>query len=185
MKIIVGLGNPGEEYQNTRHNLGYMVLDKLSELLKIDVNKNRLDGLVGTGTYNREKIILVKPLTYMNLSGDCVLKVLKYYKVGPEDLIVIYDDIDVSVGNIRIRPSGSPGTHNGMRDISKKLGTNEFSRVRVGSGRPREFQDLADYVLSNIKKEEKEPIGKAIENAANGVIEMLENGVKSAMNKYN
>ncbi len=185
MKIIVGLGNPGEEYKNTRHNLGFMVMDGLEKITKIYANKKRLDGLVGTGNYKGEKLVLVRPTTYMNLSGDCVLKVLKYYKATPKDLIVIYDDIDVPVGKIRIKPSGSAGTHNGMRDITKKLGTSEFYRVRVGSGRPREFIDLADYVLSNIKKEEKEQIEKAVENAAKGVVEIIEEGIDKAMNSYN
>ena len=185
MKIIVGLGNPGDEYKNTRHNLGFMVIDKLEDLLKISPNKKRLGGLVGTGSYKGEKIVLVKPQTFMNLSGDCVVKVLKYYKLTSEDLIVIYDDIDIEVGKIRIKSSGSPGTHNGMRDITKKIGTNDFVRVRVGSGKPRETQDLVDYVLSNIKKDEKVPIGKAVENAADSIVEILENGTASAMNKYN
>lgn len=185
MKIIVGLGNPGTEYENTRHNLGFKVVDLLAKSLKIDVNKLKLGGMYGSGKYNKEKIILVKPVTYMNLSGDCVVRVLQYYKATAEDLIVIYDDIDISVGKIRIKPSGSPGTHNGMKDITQKLGTQEFVRVRVGSGKPEKGQDLADYVLSQIKGEEKELVEKALSNASEAVLECLENGVKEAMNKYN
>ena len=185
MKIIVGLGNPGKEYENTRHNLGYKVIDKLSEKLKISLNRERLEGLSGNGKYNDEKIMLVKPLTYMNLSGNCVSKILKYYKLTEKELIVIYDDIDIPVGKIRIKPNGSPGTHNGMKDITQKLGTKEFTRVRVGSGKPAENMDLAEYVLSNFKKDEQKEIEKAINNAQEAVIEILENGVNKSMSKFN
>ena len=185
MKIIVGLGNPGKKYENTRHNLGYKVIDLLSEKLKVNINKEKMEGQYGTGKYEDEKIILVKPLTYMNLSGNCVTQFLKYYKAIPEDLIVIYDDIDIAVGKIRIKPSGSPGTHNGMKDITSKIGTKEFARVRVGSGKPTEEIDLADYVLSNFKKEEKEEVTKSIEKAADAIVNILKDGIDDSMNKYN
>ncbi len=185
MKIIVGLGNPGKQYENTRHNLGYMALDKISEKLNIKVNKERMAGLVGTGKYKDEKVLLVKPLTYMNLSGNCVVRVLNYYKEKEANLIVIYDDIDIAVGKIRIKKNGKPGTHNGMRDITSKLGTEEFARVRVGSGKPIYDQDLAEYVLSGFRAEEMADIDKATTNACDAVIEILENGIESAMNKYN
>jgi PTH1 family peptidyl-tRNA hydrolase len=185
VKLIVGLGNPGKEYENNRHNFGFKVIDLLSKSLKIDLNKEKNNGLYGIGKLNNEKIILVKPLTYMNLSGDCVVSMLKYYKVIPQDLIVIYDDIDIPVGKIRVKPSGSPGTHNGMKDITKKLRTKEFTRVRVGSGKPQNGQDLAEYVLSNIKKDEKELIEKSFEDAAEAVITCIESGIPEAMNEYN
>ena len=185
MKIIVGLGNPGKEYEKTRHNLGFMAIDKVSEKLDIPINKDRLDGIMGLGKHNGEKVLLVKPQTFMNLSGDCVVKVLKYYKATEEDLIVIYDDIDIAVGSIRVKPSGSPGTHNGMKDITKKLGTQGFARVRIGSGKPEEGRDLADYVLSTFRREETKDIKKAVDDASEAVIEILENGVSKAMNLYN
>lgn len=185
MKIIFGLGNPGEEYQKTRHNLGFITIDKLSDMLEIEINKEKLSGFIGTGKYNGEKIVLVKPKTYMNLSGDCVLKVMKFYKAELQDIIVIYDDIDVEVGKIRVKPNGSSGTHNGMRDISKKLDSTQFYRVRIGSGRPTNGQDLADYVLSKIKKSEEKDLNNSTTNGAKAVIEILENGIASAMNKYN
>ena len=185
MKIIVGLGNPGKEYENTRHNLGYKVIEKLENELGIDINKEKMEGLIGIGKYKTEKIVLVKPLTYMNLSGNCVEKVLNFFKATPEDLIVIYDDIDIAVGKIRIKPSGSPGTHNGMKDITKKIGTKEFARVRVGSGKPEFDMDLADYVLSKFKKDEMKDINKSIDDAKDAVIEILENGIAESMNKYN
>ena len=185
MKIIVGLGNPGKEYENTRHNLGFLAINKVSEKLDIPLNKDRLQGKIGLGKYNGEKILLVKPQTFMNLSGDCVVKVLKFYKATEQDLIVIYDDIDIEVGSIRVKPSGSPGTHNGMKDITQKLGTKEFARVRIGSGKPEIGKDLADYVLSTFRKEEAKDIQNAVNNASDAVIEILENGISKAMNKFN
>lgn len=185
MKIIVGLGNPGEEYANTRHNLGFMAIDKLAEALDIDVSKEKLGGLIGTGKYNKEKIVLVKPLTYMNLSGNCVSKVLKFYKATEEDLVVIYDDIDIEVGKIRVRPNGSAGTHNGMRDIVEKLSTSEFARIRIGSGKPLKGQDLANYVLGKFKKDELKKIDEATTYASEAALEILENGLQSSMNKFN
>ncbi len=185
MKIIVGLGNPGKEYENTRHNFGFKVIDVLSKELEIEINKERFEGMIGQGKFNGEKIMLVKPLTYMNLSGDCIVQILNYYKETIDNLIVIYDDIDIDVGRIRIKPSGNPGTHNGMKDITKKLGTKEFVRVRVGSGKPENNMDLADYVLSNVQKEEAKQVKESIKNASDAVIEILENGVEKAMNEYN
>ena len=185
MKLIVGLGNPGKEYENTRHNLGYMAIDKLSKLLDIKISKEQMQGKVGIGKFGREKIFLVKPLTYMNLSGNCVGRVMNFYKIKSEDLIVLYDDIDIKVGKIRIKPSGKPGTHNGMKDITNKIGTQDFIRVRIGSGTPEFEQDLAEYVLSSFKKEEIEDIDKETTMAAEAVVEILRNGVPSAMNKYN
>lgn len=162
-----------------------MVLDKLADKLSISVEKEKLNGLIGEVRLNGEKLLLVKPTTFMNLSGNCVSDVLNFYKVLPQDLIVIYDDIDIEVGKIRIKPSGSAGTHNGMRDISNKLGTNDFVRVRVGAGKPQNNQDLANFVLGGFRKEEVEEITKAIENASEAVLEVINNGVHSAMNKFN
>lgn len=185
MKIIVGLGNPGKEYENTRHNVGFKVMDLVSKKLNIDVNKAKFKGIIGSKGCLDKKIILCKPQTYMNLSGDCVQELLKYYKANIEDLIVIYDDIDIEVGKIRVRPSGSPGTHNGMKDITKKIGSKDFIRVRVGTGKPKEGRDLADYVLSNFDKNEQKLIDEAIENASEAVLEVMNNGIESAMNKFN
>ncbi len=162
-----------------------MVLDKLSDKFNISIEKVKLNGLIGETRLNGEKLLLVKPTTFMNLSGNCVSEVLNFYKVLPQDLIVIYDDIDIEVGKIRIKPSGSAGTHNGMRDISSKLGTNDFVRVRVGAGKPQNNQDLANFVLGGFRKEEIEEINKAIENASEAVLEVINNGVYSAMNRFN
>ena len=185
MKLVVGLGNPGKEYEKTRHNLGFRAIDLLSEKLQININKAKFDGKYGDKLIKGEKIVLVKPQTYMNLSGDCVSQLLSFYKVQPEDLIVIYDDIDIAIGKIRVKPSGSPGTHNGMKDITKKIASKNFVRVRIGSGKPSPEADLADYVLSGFQKDEEKPIELAIEKAANAVIEVINNGVSEAMNKFN
>jgi len=162
-----------------------MVIDRIAEKLDVKIQKEKLNGMIGEFKIGTEKVLLVKPTTYMNLSGNCVGEILNFYKVLPQDLIVVYDDIDIDVGKIRIKPSGSSGTHNGMRDISKKIGTNDFIRVRVGSGKPKDNQDLADYVLGCFKKDEIEDISKAIEKASEAVLEILKKGVDSAMNKFN
>lgn len=162
-----------------------MVIDNIADELNIRVEKEKLQGLLGDCNINGEKVLFVKPLTYMNLSGNCVAEVLNFYKVSADDLIVIYDDIDIDVGKIRVKPSGSPGTHNGMRDISQKIKTNQFMRVRVGSGRPQHGEDLANYVLGEFRREEMPDIEKSINNATEAVIEILNNGIHSAMNLFN
>ena len=162
-----------------------MVLDRIASELNIKIEKEKLLGLIGDCNLYGEKVLFVKPLTYMNLSGNCVQEVLKFYKVTPEDLIVIYDDIDIEVGKIRVKPSGSAGTHNGMRDITAKIGSNNFLRVRIGSGRPQNGQNLADFVLGGFRKEEVLEIDKSVTDGANAVLELLKNGVQSAMNKFN
>ena len=185
MKIIVGLGNPGKEYENTRHNIGFMALDKLAEIMNIDINKHKFNGLVGEGMHNGEKIMLIKPQTFMNLSGNCVQEAASFYKVDTEDIIVIYDDIDIEFGKIRVRPNGSPGTHNGMRNITERLQTQNFPRIRVGAGRPKEEQQLYEFVLSGFDEEEMKIIQNSIKNAADAVIEILKSGLLKAMNQFN
>lgn len=162
-----------------------MVIDKVANKLNTNIEKVKLNGTIGEARIGTEKILLVKPNTYMNLSGNCVVEVLNFYKVLPQDMIVIYDDIDIDVGKLRVKPSGSPGTHNGMRDISNKIGSNDFMRVRVGSGKPQNGQNLADYVLGGFRKEEIDDIDRSVEDASEAVLEILNNGVHSAMNKFN
>ena len=185
MKIIVGLGNPGKEYEKTRHNVGFRVLDKVSDKLGIEVNKSKFKGIYGSKGMLDKKIILCKPQTYMNLSGDCIVELLNYYKADIDDLIVIYDDIDIAVGSIRIKPSGSPGTHNGMKDITKKIGSKDFIRVRIGTGKPTDGRNLADYVLSKFTKEEEKIIEDITTKAADAVLEIINYNVEKAMNDYN
>ena len=164
---------------------GFRTIDDLCEKLNIELNKNKYNGLYGDKKINGEKVILAKPQTYMNLSGDFVSAFMNYYKIGPEDIVIVYDDIDIVLGKIRIRPDGSPGTHNGMRDITKKINTKEFCRVRIGTGRPKGFEDLADYVLGKFSNEEEKIIVDSIENASKAVLDILENGISHAMNIFN
>lgn len=185
MKIIVGLGNPGKEYENTRHNIGFMTIDKLSEIMNIDINKHKFNGLVGEGMYNGEKVLLIKPQTFMNLSGNCVQEAVNFYKLNAEDIIVIYDDIDIEFGKIRIRPNGSPGTHNGMRNITEKLQTQNFPRIRVGAGRPKGEQALYEFILSGFDEVEMKIIQNSIKNASEAIIKILNDGLLKAMNEFN
>lgn len=185
MRIIIGLGNPGKEYERTRHNIGFMALDKLAEIMDININKHKFNGAVGEGMYAGEKILLVKPQTFMNLSGNCVQEIVSFYKVNPEDIVVIYDDIDIEFGQIRIRPNGSPGTHNGMRNITERLQTQNFPRIRVGAGKPKDGQQLYEFVLSQFDEEEIEIMQNSIKNAADAVIEIIKNGLLKAMNQFN
>ena len=178
-------GNPGKKYEDTRHNAGFMVVDELAKKYNIEIEKEEFDGLIGKGEIEGEKVLLVKPQTYMNLSGECVMKLLNFYKLDVSNLIVIYDDIDISLGKIKIRPHGSSGTHNGMRNIIGLLKNENFVRIRVGTDRPSENMDLADYVLMKLNKEESEKMRQATSNATKAVVEIMKNGCQSAMNLYN
>lgn len=165
--------------------MGFVAVEKLAQKLDIEISKNKFQSIIGEGIYKGEKIVLVKPQTYMNLSGNAVIETIDFYKIPLDDLIVIYDDIDVEFGKIRIRPEGSAGTHNGMRNISDMLQSHDFPRVRIGTGRPDENQDLAKYVLGNFNGEEKKIIETSTDMAAEAVIEIFDNGVQKAMNRFN
>lgn len=178
-------GNPGKEYENTRHNAGFMVVDEMARMVNCDMSKRRFDAYVGEYMHNGEKIMLVKPQTYMNLSGESVRQIVDFYKVDLEHVIVIYDDIDIELGKIRIRPSGSSGTHNGMRNITELLGTDKFPRVRMGTSKPPEYMALRDFVTANMSDEERKTFDIAVKNAVKALEEILNNGVRSAMNLYN
>lgn len=183
--IIVGLGNPGDKYEKTRHNVGFNVIDLLAKEYSIDVSKIKHKALIGEGRVGTEKVILVKPMTYMNLSGESVVDICNYYNVDLENVIVIYDDIDLDVGKIRIRKKGSGGTHNGMRSIIKCLGSNEFPRVRVGISKPKNGQDLADFVLSRFAKEDEKSLNESFENAVAAIDCAIRQDLDLAMNRYN
>lgn len=183
--LIVGLGNPGEEYKYTRHNSGYRVVDLLAKKLNIDINKEKFKGMFGEGSYNGKKVMVLKPTTYMNLSGESVVEAVNFYKLPLEDVIVVYDDIDIEIGKIRIRPEGSSGTHNGMRNISDLLGSHDFPRIRVGIGKAPQGMDLANFVLSKFSIEEQSDIEKAIDMASEAVLEVIRSGIGKAMNIYN
>ena len=184
MYVICGLGNPGKKYANTRHNMGFITIDQLAEKHDIKVDRVKFKALVGEGRIAGQKVLLVKPQTYMNLSGEAVRQAMDFYKIVPEELIVIYDDIDIPTGTFRIRKKGSPGTHNGMRSILQHLGDNKFPRVRIGIGKSKVIP-LADYVLGHFGKEETEPMKKAVEHAAKGTLSIVADGLDLAMNKYN
>lgn len=184
MYIIVGLGNPGKQYENTRHNIGFITVDYLANQHNIKINKIKHKALVGEGFINREKVLLVKPQTFMNLSGRSVREILDYYKVEADELIVIYDDIDLETGKIRIRKKGSAGTHNGMRSIIYDIQTDLFPRIRIGVGRDERIE-LSSYVLSKFKKDEIEIVEKAVRDSAKAVEAFIEHGIDNAMNEYN
>ena len=186
MYIITGLGNPGRKYEATRHNMGFDVVDILAKRHGVRVETARSRALVGNGVIGGEKALLVKPQTFMNLSGEAVSALLSYYKEDPaESLIIISDDIDLPVGHIRIRKSGSPGGHNGLKDIVSRIGTQEFIRIRIGVGQKPADWDLADYVLSRFVPADRKKIDEAEEAAASAVEAILTDGVDKAMNVYN
>lgn len=166
MKLIVGLGNPDKEYRGTFHNLGFMAVDALADRLGVGINKDFCRALVGSITIGKEKVLLAKPQTYMNLSGESVLELVNYYKISTEDIIVVYDDYDLKKGDIRIRKSGSAGTHNGMRNIVKLLGTQNFARVRIGFNPSNPNINLLNYVLSGIPAEDKPLFAESINHAS-------------------
>lgn len=185
MYLIVGLGNPEEEYSKTRHNMGFNAVNKIANEFKIEMNKKKFDALYGEGIIEGEKVILLKPQTYMNLSGKSIIQVVNFYKIPMENICVIYDDIDVDLGKIKIRKKGSSGSHNGMKSVIEELHTEEFARIRVGIGKPEFKNDMINYVIGSIPEEEVEILDKASTTAKDAVIEILKNGIDIAMNKFN
>lgn len=185
MKIVVGLGNPGKEYERTRHNTGFMVLDKIADKFNIEIKKEKSKALIGTGEINGEKVMLVKPQTFMNLSGEAVRGLVDFYKEDIENVLIIFDDIDLEVGKIRIKERGSAGTHNGMKSVVSHLGTEKFKRVKVGIGKPKENIDLIGHVLGKFSDEEFKTLENSMGNAVDAVVMMVNNEVAKAMNKYN
>lgn len=185
MYLIIGLGNPEADYANTRHNMGFNVINKLAEKFNIEVKKDKFKALFGSGVIEGEKVILIKPQTFMNLSGEAVQEFVNFYKVPLENIVVIYDDVDVEPGKIRIRKTGSSGSHNGMKSIISHLSTEAFPRIRVGIGKPHEHFDMISHVIGGIAEEDKEPLEKGVNLATEAVIELLKNNIDSAMNKYN
>lgn len=184
MKLFIGLGNPGKKYENTRHNMGFDVIDLFADLSQIDVDKEVFHGLMGRGTALGEDVMLFKPTTFMNLSGTAVREVINYFKIPLEDVVVIFDDMALEPGKIRLRLDGSSGGHKGMQNIIDLLGTNEIKRIRVGIGEPGE-NDNIDYVLSKPVDEERELIQDAIKNAVEALKEMLKSNFDRAMSKFN
>ena len=186
MYLIVGLGNPGERFEHTRHNAGFDVLTLLSEKLGIPVTRRKCSALVGEGFFQGEKVALCKPQTFMNLSGEAVQQLMHWYKAEARQVLLIYDDIDLPAGWVRVRPNGSAGTHNGMRNIVACTGTEDFPRIRVGTGsKPPEY-DLLDWVLTRYRTpEERQTMYDAYLHAADAAVEWMRSGVPAAMNRYN
>lgn len=186
MNIIVGLGNPTREYENTRHNIGFMAIDALAEKYNISVLDCKHKALIGKGIINGNKVVLVKPLTYMNLSGEAVRAVIDYYKADAEsELIVIYDDVSLDVGQLRIRKKGSAGGHNGIKNIIAHLGHDVFMRIKIGVGEKPKGYDLADYVLGHFSKDELGVMKESLEKVDGAVNLMMAGEVDKAMNDYN
>ena len=185
MKVIAGLGNPGSKFEETRHNVGFKVIDQLSESLSIPLNKQKFNGLYGIGEVNGHKLCLLKPLTYMNRSGDAVIPLMKYYKVDTADLLVIYDDLDLVPGKLRLREKGSAGGHNGMKSIIQHIGSSDFKRVRIGIGRPEPGEAVPDYVLKSFRPDQQPAIKEALERSTEACESWIGTPFTQVMNRYN
>ena len=185
MYIIAGLGNPTREYEKTRHNVGFDTIDVLADKLNTSVDEKKFKGLYGKGIIAGEKVILLKPQTFMNLSGESVREAADFYKVDPEHIIVIYDDISLDVGQLRIRKKGSAGGHNGIKNIIANLGTDVFPRIKIGVGEKPKKYDLADYVLGHFSKEDRELMEEGYDRADHAVGMILNGEIEAAMNQYN
>ncbi|MDD8048306.1 MAG: aminoacyl-tRNA hydrolase [Thomasclavelia sp.] len=184
MKLIVGLGNPGKEYEHTRHNTGFEVTNKLADKLGVSLSTSKHKGLYAKTKYNGEDVIILQPQTFMNLSGESVQAVMGYFKVDIDDLIVIYDDLDMPVGKLRLRVNGSAGGHNGIKSIISCVGSQDFKRIRVGIGR-LPYIKVVDYVLGRFTKEQQPSFDEGVNKAVEALIDTLDNDFTHAMNKYN
>lgn len=184
--LIVGLGNPGKQYEHTRHNCGFRAIDILAQKLGCKIDKSKFQGLYGQTMYNGCKLFLLKPQTFMNLSGRSVLQLSAYYNIPPQRIIVMFDDISLEPGRLRVRPDGSAGGHNGIKSIISEVGSQDFPRVKIGVGaKPAQHQDLADWVLSTFSAQEEKALSTALENAGDAALCILEKGVPEAANRYN
>ena len=183
MFLIVGLGNPGKEYDGTRHNIGFAAIDYIADKYNIELNRIKFKGVFGEGLINGKKVILLKPTTYMNLSGESIREVVNFYKISNEEIIVIYDDISLEVGRIRIREKGSAGGHNGIKSIIAHFGSDIFSRIKIGVGQPK--SDLVNHVLGKFSKEEREVLEETLNAVTDSVEVVIKADTKEAMNKFN
>lgn len=185
VKLIIGLGNPGKPYEYTRHNIGFEVIDALADKWGAPLNQTKFNGVYATVHRPEGKVMLVKPLTYMNLSGECVRPLMDYFDIDVEDIIVIYDDLDLDTGKLRLRGKGSAGGHNGIKSLIQHLGTQEFNRIRVGVSRPPAGMKVADYVLSKFTKEDAPVVEDAIKNCCDAVEVSLKKPFLEVMNQFN
>jgi len=183
--IVVGLGNPGEKYSNTRHNVGFDTIDLLCDKFSVSLKKIKFKSVYGEGKIGSSKVVFVKPQTFMNLSGQSVQAVKQWYKVSEDRIIVIFDDIDLPMNTVRVKRSGSAGTHNGMKSVIYQLGRDDFPRVKIGIGPKPDNWNLADYVLAHFSKEDRVEVNRSVEVAALAAQEIIVNGVDSAIVKYN
>ena len=183
--LVVGLGNPGSQYEFTKHNVGFLTVDYLADKLNIKINKLKFKGLFAKEKIENEDVVLLKPQTYMNLSGESVRDFANFFKIPPENIIVVVDDVDLPMGKIRIRKKGSAGTHNGMKSIIYQLQSDNFIRIKVGIEKENRKDDLADYVLKGFSKDEVPIMEESMERAAKAVLEILKKGPDVAMNKFN
>lgn len=183
MFLIVGLGNPGREYENTRHNIGFAAMDVLAEKYNIDINRSKFKGEYGEGFINGNKVILLKPYTFMNLSGESVREAIDFYKLTEEQVLIIYDDISLELGRLRIREKGSAGGHNGIKSIINHMGTDVFTRIKIGVGAPK--GDLVNHVLGKFSKDEVNILKQTLDAVTEATAEIIDNGAKEAMNKFN
>jgi peptidyl-tRNA hydrolase, PTH1 family len=185
MRVLIGLGNPTVQYQATRHNVGWDAITRLSDDFRIPLDLKKHKAVCGKGMIEGEKVVLAQPLTYMNLSGESVRELMDFYKVTPQDIIIIYDDISLEVGQLRIRMKGSAGGHNGIKSIISHLGTDEFPRIKIGVGDKPKNWDLADYVLSKFQSEEQPVIREALKDASDACKMIITSGMEAAMNHFN
>ena len=185
MFLIVGLGNPEEKYEKTRHNMGFNTIDKISKKYNIEFDKNKFEGIYGIGSIYGKKVILLKPQTYMNLSGKSIAPMANFYKIDMQNIIVIYDDMDIEVGTVKLRKKGGPGSHNGMKSVVEELSSTDFPRVRVGIGKPEFKGNTINYVIGKMPEEKFIKLNKATQTAADAVVEIVKNGIDTAMNKFN
>ncbi|WP_096441186.1 aminoacyl-tRNA hydrolase [Alteribacter populi] len=185
MKLIVGLGNPGSKYDGTRHNVGFEVIDQCQSKFTIELNQSKFKGAFGFSRVGEEKLFLLKPLTYMNLSGESVVPLMKYYKIDIDDLLVVYDDLDLVPGKIRLRQKGGAGGHNGIKSLIQNLGTDQFKRIRVGVGRPDQGQAVTDHVLGRYAPDERKLVDEAVEKAAKACEAWTKLPFDRVMNEYN
>lgn len=184
MIVIAGLGNPGSKYDGTKHNVGFRVIDKLACDYNINMTKLKHKAFIGEGMIKNKKVMLVKPQTYMNLSGESIREWLAFYKLTPKDLVVIYDDMDVEKGTIKIRKQGGPGSHNGMKSVVHEIGTTDFARIRIGLGEPEEESGV-DFVIGPLKEEQYNQLKPGIEKATDAIETILKEGIDRAMNQFN
>ena len=185
MYLIVGLGNPGDKYEKTRHNVGFQTIDLLSDEYSISVDRSKFKSLMGKGRIEGEEVVLLKPLTYMNLSGEAVREAVNFYKLPPENIIVICDDIDIPFGTIRVKQKGSAGTHNGLKSIVKEIKTEQFPRIKIAVGQKPVYMDLAAFVLSNFSKEEERILRMEIKDAKDAAATIVRKNIQDTMSRFN